>query len=379
MIHSKLPNIGTTIFTVMSSLAQQHNAVNLGQGFPDFSMDEGLIDCVNVAMRSNHNQYTHMNGYPLLREKIADKIYKLYGNKISFESDITITPGATYAIFTAISTIVNEGDEVIAFEPAYDCYKPTVELNKGKYIPIELNENFSIPWEKVKEKINHKTKAIIINTPHNPSGYVWTMEDIEQLDTLTKDTNIIIISDEVYEHLIFDNRFHESVLKHKRLYDRSFVCFSFGKTYHCTGWKIGYVIANPNLMKEFRTIHQFNAFCVDTPKQYALASYIENENAYLNLGKEVQKKRDYFRKLMSNTSFKLIPSQGSYFECYSFENISHKNDKDFAIELVSEYGIAAIPLSSFYTNETNSKILRFCFAKKEETLEKAAEKLMRVQ
>lgn len=377
-LKSKLPSIGTTIFTIMSSYANEYKAINLGQGFPDYSIDEELLECVNRAMRNGFNQYTHMNGYPLLREKVAAKANELYNSSIT-DDDITITPGATYALFTCISAIVNEGDEVIIFEPAYDCYRPAIQLNGGHAISIQINEDFSIPWENVKQKINNKTKAILINTPHNPTGYVFTENDINELAKITRDTDIIIISDEVYEHLIFDNKKHLSVLANQELYERSFACFSFGKTYNCTGWKIGYVIAPKNLMKEFRSIHQFNAFCVDTPKQVAIAEYIDNKSAYLNLSKEMQFKRDYFRKLMAETIFEVIPSSGSYFECYTYQNYSEMNDKEFAIELVQNYGVATIPMSAFYSNQEHSNRLRFCFAKKLETLEFAVERLIKLK
>lgn len=375
-INSKLPAISDTIFTTMSVLANQYNAINLGQGFPDFLMNEELIELVNKAMKSGFNQYTHSNGYPTLREQIAQKVDRLYSNKINADLEITLTPGATYAIYTALTTILDKDDEVIVFEPAYDCYHPAIALNGAKSVIIELKAPlFNIPWEEVKSKISPKTKAIILNTPHNPTGYVWTKEDMLMLQESTHDKNIFIISDEVYEHLIFEGKSHESVLKYPELYNKSFVCFSFGKTYHCTGWKIGYVIAPPSLSKEFRSIHQYNAFSTDTPKQVALAEYLKNEHAYIELGTEIQKKRDYFAKLMSNTPFIRIPSFGSYFECYSYEKISKEHDKDFAIRLVKEYGVAGIPVSSFYKSGKDEHIIRFCFAKKEETLEAAAEKL----
>lgn len=376
IIIPKLPAVGDTIFTTMSALANQYKAINLGQGFPDFPMNEELTELVNKAMRDGFNQYTHSNGFPILRENIAAKVEKLYQNKINPDTDITITPGATYAIYTALTTILQLNDEVIVFEPAYDCYHPAIALNGAKSVIIELQApTFSIPWDEVKEKINSKTKAIIINTPHNPTGYVWTKEDMLMLQDCIRDKNIFIISDEVYEHLIFDGKQHESVLKYPDLYAKSFVCFSFGKTYHCTGWKLGYVIAPPSISKEFRSIHQYNAFCADTPKQVGIAEYIKNDQAYLQLGKSIQKKRDYFAGLMSKTPFIRIPSFGSYFECYSFKNISTESDKDFAVRLVKEYGVAAIPVSAFYKSGKDESLIRFCFAKKESTLDAASEKL----
>lgn len=377
-LKSKLPSVGTTIFTIMSNYANEYKAINLGQGFPDYNIDEELLECVNKAMRNGYNQYTHMNGYPILREKIASKANELYSINLT-DDDITICPGATYALFTCITSIINEGDEVIIFEPAYDCYRPAIQLNGGHAKAVQLNPDFSIPWEEVKQKINNKTKAILINSPHNPTGYVLTEEDINELNKITRDTDIIIISDEVYEHLVFDNKKHLSVISNKELYERSFACFSFGKTYNCTGWKIGYVIAPKNLMKEFRSIHQFNAFCVDTPKQVAIAEYIDNKSAYLNLGTEMQSRRDYFRDLMRETIFDVIPSSGSYFECYTYNNYSKLNDKDFAIELVKNYGVATIPVSAFYSNQEHSNRLRFCFAKKQETLEFAVERLIKLK
>lgn len=373
----KLPALGETIFTTMSGLANQYKAINLGQGFPDFPMSEELTDLVNKAMKDGFNQYTHSNGFPALREQIVAKVERLYQNKINPDTDITVTPGATYAIYTALTTILQPNDEVIVFEPAYDCYHPAIALNGAKSVIIELQApTFSIPWDEVKEKINSKTKAIIINTPHNPTGYVWTKDDMLMLQECTRDKNIFIISDEVYEHLIFEGKAHESVLKYPELYSKSFVCFSFGKTYHCTGWKLGYVIAPPSISKEFRSIHQYNAFCADTPKQVGLAEYIKNEQAYLQLGKSIQEKRDYFAGLMKQTPFVRIPSYGSYFECYSFKNISTESDKEFAIRLVKEYGVAGIPVSAFYKSGKDESLIRFCFAKKESTLEAAFQKLV---
>ncbi len=375
----KLPNLGDTIFTTMSVLANQYKAINLGQGFPDFPMNEELVELVNKAMKDGFNQYTHSNGHPLLRVNIAAKVENLYTQKINPDTDITVCPGATYAIYTALTTILQANDEVIVFEPAYDCYHPAIQLSGATSVIIELKApGFEIPFDELRAKINSKTKAIIINTPHNPTGYVWTKEDMLNLQDCVRDTHIFIISDEVYEHLIFDDKKHESVLKYPELYARSFVCFSFGKTYHCTGWKLGYVIAPPALSKEFRSIHQFNAFSCDTPKQVALSTYLQNEQAYLQLGAFVQQKRDYFVELMKATPFKRIPSSGSYFECYSFAGISTKSDKEFAIDLVKNVGVAAIPVSAFYKSGKDEQLIRFCFAKKEETLAAAVERLVLV-
>jgi methionine aminotransferase len=375
-IHSKLPDVGTTIFTVMSVLAAEHNAVNLGQGFPDFSMSDELTSLVNKAMKNDFNQYTHMNGYPLLRERLCEKAAKLYGANINPDTQITVTPGGTYAIYTSLTTVLRPGDEVIVFEPAYDSYIPNIEINGATPVLISLQyPDYSIPWDEVRAKVNAKTKMIMINTPHNPTGMVLRENDIEQLRSIVTNTDILILSDEVYEHLIFDNIPHQSMLRYPDLMERSFVCFSFGKTYHCTGWKLGYCISSPALMKEFRKVHQFNCFSCDTPKQVAIAEYIANENAYLGLPAFLQQKRDFFRELMKATPFKCIPSHGSYFECYSYKNFSEESDKDLAIRLTKEYGIATIPMSAFYKHGQDNKVLRFCFAKKEETLKKAVEKL----
>lgn len=375
-IQSKLPNVGTTIFTVMSALANEHHAVNLGQGFPDFSMSPALTDLVNQAMQQGNNQYVHMNGLPLLRQRLAEKAAALYHTQLNAETDITITPGGTYAIYTALTTVLQPGDEVIVFEPAYDSYIPNIEINGAKPVLIALDyPDYSIPWQKVKDSITSKTRMIMINSPHNPTGSVLSAYDIQQLQHIVQDTNILILSDEVYEHLIFDNKEHQSILRYPDLLQRSFVCFSFGKTYHCTGWKLGYCIAGPQLMAEFRKVHQFNCFSCDSPKQVALAAYLQNQDAYLSLGKAIQQKRDFFRTLMDATPFKRIPSYGSYFECYSYEGLSDMNDKELAIYLTKEYGVATIPVSAFYKNGTDNKVIRFCFAKKEETLTNAVERL----
>jgi len=379
-IQSKLPNVGTTIFTVMSQLAVEYNAVNLGQGFPDFMMSDELTSLVNDAMKTGFNQYVHMNGLPLLRERIAEKSGKLYNARINPDSQITVTPGGTYAIYTALTTVLQPGDEVIVFEPAYDSYIPNIEINGAKPVLISLQyPDYSIPWEEVKTKVTGKTRMIMINSPHNPTGAVLSENDIIGLRTIVAGTNIIILSDEVYEHLIFDGISHQSILRHPDLLERSFVCFSFGKTYHCTGWKLGYCISSETLMKEYRKVHQFNCFSCNTPQQVALGEYIKNEAAYLTLGPFIQQKRDFFRALMKATPFQCIPSHGSYFECYSYANFTDEPDKELAVRLTKDYGIASIPVSAFYKNETDNKVLRFCFAKKEETLEKAVAKLVHVK
>ena len=378
-IQSKLPNVGTTIFTVMSSLAVEHNAINLGQGFPDFPMSEELTALVAEAMNKGFNQYTHMNGYLPLREVLAEKVQSLYKTTINPDTQITVTPGGTYALYTALTTVLQPGDEVILFEPAYDCYIPTIELNGAVPVPIQLTfPNYKIDWTEVKNKVTEKTRVIFINSPHNPTGAVLSKDDIAELSAIVKDSNIIILSDEVYEHLIFDGKEHESILKYPDLLERAFVCFSFGKVYHCTGWKLGYCIASPYLMNEFRKIHQFNAFTCDTPKQVALASFLKKKEAYLGLGSFLQKKRDYFQQLMSGTKFTPLPSFGSYFQIYSYKNISEEKESVFAVHLTKEAGVATIPVSAFYKLPVNNGVLRFCFAKKEATLEAAAERLVKL-
>ncbi|HEY0039040.1 MAG TPA: methionine aminotransferase [Flavisolibacter sp.] len=379
MIVSKLPNVGTTIFTTMSVLAGQHNAINLGQGFPDFPMSEELIKLVSEAMRNGHNQYTHMNGYIPLREAIAEKAEFLYQSKIDPDTQITVTPGGTYALYTALTTILQPGDEVIVFEPAYDSYIPAIELNGAKAVTIQLTfPEYRIDWAEVKKKITEKTRAIMINSPHNPTGAVLSADDIEALRSLVKDTQIIIISDEVYEHLIFDGFQHESILKYPDLLERSFVCFSFGKVYHCTGWKLGYCISSSALMNEFRKVHQFNAFTCDTPKQVALATFLKKRENYTELGAFLQKKRDYFGAGMSQTKLKPLPTHGSYFQIYSYEGLSDQTEKEFAIHLTKKFGVATIPVAAFYREVVNNGVLRFCFSKKEETLDAAIERLIKL-
>jgi methionine aminotransferase len=363
----------------MSVLAAQHNAINLGQGFPDFFMDEELVSLVNAAMQKGNNQYVHMNGLLLLRERIAEKITGLYNTAINPETDITVTPGGTYAIYTALTTILQPGDEVIVFEPAYDCYIPTIEINGAVPVLISLSfPEYKINWRLVQQKITAKTKAIIINTPHNPTGSVLDADDIAQLSAIVKDTNIFIIGDEVYEHLIFDGKQHESMLRYPDLFQRSFVCFSFGKVYHCTGWKIGYCVAPPSLMSEFRKIHQFNCFSCNSPVQFALADFLQQKEKYLQLGSFLQQKRDYFATLMQQTKFKPLPSYGSYFQLYGYSDITDENEKDFAIRLTKDYKVATIPTSVFYKNGTDNKVLRFCFAKKESTLDEAVSRLLKL-
>lgn len=378
-IHSKLPNVGTTIFTVMSALATEYKAVNLGQGFPDFPMSKELTDLVNKAMNDGFNQYSPMPGWMPLREAIAEKVQYLYHTAINPDTEITITPGGTYAIYSAFTTILQPGDEVIVFEPAYDSYIPNIEINGAKAVTINLvYPDYHIDWEAVRKAINTKTKAIIINSPHNPTGSVIGKRDIEELRKTVEGTNIFIISDEVYEHLIFDGIAHQSILRYPDLLQRSFVCFSFGKVYNCTGWKLGYCIAPPELTKEFRKVHQFNCFSCHTPTQVALSHFLKDKEAYQSLSGYMQGKRDYFTKLMQPTKFDMLESHGSYFICAKYNRISDENDKDFAIRLTKEAGVATIPVSAFYHNGKDDKVLRFCFSKKEETLEQAVEKLLKV-
>lgn len=378
-ISSKLPNAGTTIFTIMSGLATEHNAVNLGQGFPDFAMSDELTGLVNEAMKNNFNQYTPMPGWMPLRESIAGKANYLYGANINPDTEITITPGGTYAIYSAFTAILQPGDEVIVFEPAYDSYIPNIEINGAKAVTIGLvYPDYHIDWDAVRQAITEKTKAIIINSPHNPTGSVICEKDIAELKKIVADTSIFIISDEVYEHLIFDNIPHQSILRYPDLLERSFVCFSFGKTYNCTGWKLGYCIAPPALTKEFRKIHQFNAFSCFTPSQVALTTFLKNKDAYLSLSSFIQEKRDYFKQLMQQTRFTMQHSYGSYFICGTYERITNEADKDFAIRLTKEAGVATIPVSAFYQNGKDDKVLRFCFSKKKETLEAAVEKLTKI-
>lgn len=379
-IKSKLPQVGTTVFTVMSQLALRHNAINLGQGFPDFPMSEELVELVNKAMKNDLNQYAHMSGLPLLRERLAEKMLNLYNAQVNPETDITITPGGTYAIYTALTTVLEPGDEVIVFEPAYDSYIPNIQVNGAVPVLIHLTfPGYAIPWDEVRNKVSARTKMIMINSPHNPTGSVLSRNDIEQLRQIVTGTNIFILSDEVYEHLIFDGLQHESILRYPDLMQRSFVCFSFGKAYHCTGWKLGYCVSSPHLMQEFRKVHQYNCFSCHTPSQVGLAEYLKSENAYLQLGPFVQKKRDYFQQLMSATPFKPLASKGSYFQCYSYDGLSKESDKDFTIRLTKEFGVTAIPVSAFYHDEKDDKVIRFCFCKKEETLEKGVERLMKFE
>ncbi|MFK5878314.1 MAG: methionine aminotransferase [Flavobacteriaceae bacterium] len=376
---SKLPNVSTTIFTVMSGLAQKYNAINLSQGFPNFDVNAELLNLVNSAMKNGHNQYAPMAGNLELRKEISKKYELLYDSSYLPENEITVTAGATQAIFTIISAFIHVDDEVLVFKPAYDCYEPAIELNGGKVIPIQLNApNYKVDWVAVEKMITSKTKMIIFNTPQNPSGTIFSKDDLLQLQKLTKNTNIIVLSDEVYEHIIFDGLQHESVCKYSDLKKRSFITASFGKTFHVTGWKIGYCCAPKELMDEFRKVHQFNVFSVHHPSQVALAEYLKMPNNYLGLNTFYQQKRDLFLELIKDSNFEFVPSQGAYFQNLSYVNISNENDVDFAKRLVKEFGIASIPLSVFNVDNQDDKMLRFCFAKKSDTLKRAAEILNRI-
>lgn len=378
-IKSKLPNVGTTIFTVMSALATEHKAVNLGQGFPDYPMSEELTAKVAEAMKNGYNQYAPMPGLIGLRESIAEKVEFLYQTKVNPDTEITITPGGTYAIYSSLTAILQPGSEVILFEPAYDSYIPNIEINGAKAVPLPLTyPDYKIDWDLVRASITAKTKAILINSPHNPTGSVLDKNDIAELKSVVAGTNIFIVSDEVYEHLIYDDLPHESMLKYPELFERSFVNFSFGKTYHCTGWKLGYCIAPAAFTKEFRKVHQFNCFSCFTPAQVALADYLKNKDAYLSLPRFMQQKRDYFIELMKQTKFDLLNTSGSYFVCASYGRISDEADKDLAIRLTKEAGVATIPLSAFYHNQKDDKVVRFCFSKQNRTLQQAVERLMKI-
>lgn len=378
-IHSKLPAVKTSIFSIMSGLAAEENALNLSQGFPNFESDLKLIELVNKAMMNGKNQYAPMPGILSLREAIAEKMYNLYGVSYNPEKEITITAGATQAIFTAIAATVHKDDEVIIFKPAYDCYEPTIELFGGKTISVQLNpEDFTIDWQKVKELITDKTKMIIINSPHNPSGRILSNNDMLQLEALLKNTNILLLSDEVYEHIIFDGEKHQSAALFPALAERAFITASFGKTFHNTGWKVGYCIAPAQLTEEFRKVHQFNVFSVNHPVQIALAEYLKNPKNYLELGGFYQQKRDLFLSLLKDSRFDFIPSKGTYFQLLNFSKITDESDVDFAIRLTKEQKIASIPISVFNEAGLDTKVLRFCFAKTDETLKKAAEILCKI-
>ena len=370
---SKLPNTTTSIFSVMSKLASDHNAINLAQGFPGFKSDPDLINMVNKAMKDGYNQYAPMPGDKKLREVISKKIENFYYKKYNAEREITITAGATQAIFTAIAATIHKDDEVIIFTPAYDCYKPSVELFGGKTIAVQLEApNYEPNWGDVANKITSKTKMIIINTPHNPTGMLFSEDDMLQLQKLAEEHDLLVLSDEVYEHIVFDGEEHQSAAKFPQLAKRSFITASFGKTFHNTGWKVGYCVAPEYLMKEFQKVHQFNVFSANHPIQKALATYLQNEENYLSLPAFYQQKRDYFLELIKDSRFKFIPSNGTYFQLLDFSKISEERDIDFADRLTREHKIATIPTSVFNENNEDFKQIRVCFAKTDAELKKAA-------
>lgn len=371
---SKLPNVGTTIFSVMSALATKHQAINLSQGFPNFESDQKLIDLVSKAMNSGYNHYAPMQGNVELREAISKKIETLYQTLYNPDDEITITAGATQAIFTIISTFIKPKDEVIIFKPAYDSYQPNIELNGGIVVPIQLqsSNNYKVNWQEVSAKINSKTKMIIINTPHNPTGTIFSKEDMLQLEKLTQNTNVIVLSDEVYEHMIFDDEAHQSACLFPNLKARSFVVASFCKTFHNTGWRIGYCCAPKALMQEFIKVHQFNVFCIHHPTQKGIADYMKEPKHYLELSKFYESKRNLFLNLIKDSRFKFTPSKGTYFQVLDYTEITQEYDLDFAKRLTTEFGIASIPLSVFNCNNLDNKVLRFCFAKTDDTLKNAA-------
>lgn len=378
-VQSKLPNVGTTIFTVMSTLATEKNAVNLGQGFPDFNCDPALVDAVTDAMRQGLNQYPPMTGIPVLREAISAKILALHGHAYNATSEITITAGATQAILTAILAIVHPGDEVIVLEPCYDSYVPNIELVGGVAVRVPLTPgSFRPDFDKISAAITAKTRAIVINSPHNPTGTVWSREDMLRLQEILAPTNVLLISDEVYEHMVFDGQQHQSAARFPDLAARAFIVSSFGKTYHVTGWKVGYVAAPAALSAEFRKVHQFNVFTVNTPVQYGLATYMASPAPYLELGAFYQRKRDLFRKGLERTRFKLLPSEGTYFQCVDISNVSDLGETEFCKWLTTEVGVAAIPLAAFYGDGFDQRVVRFCFAKQDETLNAALERLAKL-
>lgn len=376
---SKLPFTGTSIFAVMSALAREHNAINLSQGFPDFPVSEELIKLVNSFMKKGFNQYAPMPGILTLREGIAEMFREKYKVDYHPETEITITAGATQGLFAAIAAFIRPGDEVVVFEPAYDSYAPAVKLQGGmvKYAKLKSSD-YSIDWETMPSLISGNTRMIILNSPHNPTGSILKANDLKMLEKLTANRDILILSDEVYEHLIFDGNIHESVCRYPNLARKSLVIGSFGKTFHATGWKCGFVLAPANLMAEFRKVHQFVVFAVNTPVQHAVAEFLKNPSNYLNLGDFYQQKRDQFLKLISTSRFKSVPASGTYFQLLDYSRISDEKEFDFAVRLTKEFGIASVPVSSFYHNLADNKVLRFCFAKTEETLEKAAEVICKI-
>ncbi|WP_394780355.1 pyridoxal phosphate-dependent aminotransferase [Undibacterium sp.] len=378
---SKLPEVGTTIFSIMSALAVEKNAVNLGQGFPDFACDPALKEAVSVAMAADQNQYPPMPGVPVLRENIAAKIAAIYGHRYDPATEITVTAGATQGIMTILLACVHAGDEVIVIEPAYDSYVPSIRLAGGipVFVSMELDQHgYTIPWDKVAAAITGKTRMILLNSPHNPTGFVLGAADVQALADIVRNTRVLIASDEVYEHMVYDGQRHESLSRHPELAQRSFIISSFGKTYHVTGWKVGYVAAPAALMAEFRKVHQFNVFTVNTPMQYGLAHYMANPAPYLELPAFYQRKRDLFRDGLKNSRFRLLPAAGTYFQSVDYTAISDLPELEFAQWLTAEVGVAAIPVSAFYNQPKESGVVRFCFAKQDATLQKAIERLQRI-
>ena len=376
---SKLPNTSISIFSKMTQLANEFGAVNLSQGFPDFEVDAKLVDLVTESMHSGFNQYAPMPGLLSLRQVISKKFESIYNVSVNPETEITITAGGTQALFTAIGTLIEKGDEVIIFEPAYDSYTPSIEAFGGKVVPVRLlAPDFVIDWEYVRKQITSKTKLIIINNPNNPTGQLLNATDLKELESIVEEFGVFILSDEVYEHLVYDNKKHLTVLDSEILRQKSYVVASFGKVLHTTGWKLGYIIGTEYLTSELRKIHQFNVFSVNTPMQHAVASYLEDTSYYESLGSFFEEKRNYLATALAASSFKVLPSQGTYFMLLDYSNISDLNELDFATKLIKENNIAMIPVSAFYTNDLNQQILRICFAKKQETLDKAIESLLQI-
>jgi methionine aminotransferase len=378
-LSSKLPRVGTTIFTVMSKLAQECGTINLSQGFPDFPIDIKLIELVDKAMRAGHNQYAPMPGLAALREAIAAKAQQLYGFRYDPETEVTVTAGGTQAIFTALGAVVHPGDEVIIIDPAYDCYAPTVELFGGRPVHVRLGSDMRFDAEAVKAAITPRTRMLMINTPHNPAGTILRDADMRRIADLLRGTDILLLSDEVYEHLVFDGEPHASAINYPELRERAFVIFSFGKVFHATGWKMGYAMAPRALMAEFRKVHQFNVFSANTPIQHALATYMQEPARYVQVSPFYQDKRDRFAAGMRNSRFTLLPCEGSYFQTADYSAISDEGDRAFAERVAREFGVAAIPLSPFYKEPPpGQRLLRFCFAKQDATLDAAIEKLCRI-
>ncbi len=376
---SRLPQVGTTIFTVMSRLAQQCGAINLSQGFPDFNAEGLLFERVAHWMRAGHNQYAPMAGVAPLREAIAAKIATLYGTDYDPDNEITVTAGATEGLFSAVAAFVHPGDEVIVFEPVYDSYAPAIELQGGRVVRLALAApDYRPDWNAVAAAITPRTRMIMVNSPHNPTASVWEADDLDRLAALTRDTGIVVVSDEVYEHIVFDGRRHESCARHRELAARSLIVSSFGKTYHITGWKVGYVVAPRELMAEFRKVHQFNVFTVNTPVQFALADYMADASRHLGLAAFYQAKRDFFRAGLAGSRFELLPSRGTYFQLARYGAISDEPDTVFVERLTGEVGVAAIPVSAFFADGRDERVIRFCFAKSQATLEAACERLRRV-